>query len=312
MTAGPDSRAGPADATGDGDATTEPTTPFGPALRERVRRRDCLALAAVPVVLVAVFLSPEATRRELAFAYRRPTVLTAYTAHFVHLSLDHLLANVLGYALLAGTGYVVAVLADVRRLFGVAAATYLLAFPLVLSALNLAVPRDALGYGFSGVTTAFAGLLAVVGAAYAGRRLHPALGVRHAPGAFLLALAAVAVLVSPSVPLARPLAAVAALGALGYAVSARGALRSSAAPPRATAREAGWLDLFVVAAVVFVGYPFVGFPAELRVGTAVTNVYVHLLGFCLAFLVAYICAELWLADGDRDKGTVPSGAARDR
>ncbi|MFC7096466.1 hypothetical protein [Halobaculum marinum] len=272
-------------------------------LRRRGRVRDCLALAVVPAVLVAVFLLPESTRRGLAFVYQRPTLATAYTAHFVHLSLDHLLANVLGYVLLAGTGYVLAVLAGARRLFGAAAATNLLAFPVVLSALNLAIPRDAVGYGFSGVTMAFAGLLAVVGAAYAGRRLHPAVGVRHAPGAFFAVLALVSVIVLPSVPLAWALASVAALGALGYVGSAARALRSPAAPSAwRGVSDPGWSDILVVAAVVFFGYPFVGFPADVRSGGTLTNVYVHLLGFCLAFLVAYVCAESGLFGAGSDRG----------
>jgi len=41
----------------------------------------------------------------------------------------------------------------------VALATFLAAFPVVLSALNLAVPRNAISFGFSGINMAFAGLL---------------------------------------------------------------------------------------------------------------------------------------------------------
>lgn len=251
---------------------------------------DCLALSVVPAVLVAVFLLPVETRMEFAFVYRRPTVLTAYTAHFVHRSLDHLLASVGGYVLLAGTGYVLAVLADARRLFGLAAATYLLAFPAVLSALNLAVPRNAVGYGFSGMTMAFAGLLPVVVAAYARRRLHPAVSVRHAPAGFLAVVAAVAVLVPVPGWILPGTAVVAVVAATGFARSAWRALRSTG--PRVTAREPGWPDAFALGVVVFVGYPLVGFPTEPSTTAGVVNTYVHLLGFCLAFLVAYVAVVL--------------------
>ncbi|QZX98984.1 hypothetical protein [Halobaculum rubrum] len=269
---------------------------FWSTLRREIRFVDCVALSVVPVVLAAVFLLPPETRMEFAFTYRRPTVLTAFTAHFVHRSLEHLVANVAGYVLLAGLGYVLAVLADERRLFGLAATTYLFAFPPVLSALNLAVPRNAVGYGFSGVTMAFAGLLAVMLAAYAGRRLHPAVSVRHAPAGFLSALAAAALLVPTASRVATAVAGVAALGAFGYAVSGTTALRDG--PPHATLYRSGWVDLFALGAVVFAGYPVVGFPSDLRVGTAVVNTYVHLLGFCLAFLVAYLVAATEVLDGD--------------
>jgi len=275
---------------------TEGPDAFWATLRREIRLADCIALAVVPAVLASVFVLPIETRMAYAFVYERPTVLTAYTAHFVHRSLEHLLANVIGYALLAGIGYVLALLADARRLFGVAATTYLLAFPPVLSALNLAIPRNAVGYGFSGVTMAFAGLLAVMLAAYAGRRLHPAADVGHAPAGFLAALAVAAVSVSAGSRVATVLAAVAALSALGYVGSAVVAHRGES--PHATLSRPGWLDLFVVGLAVFAGYPFVGFPTDLRAGTGVVNAYVHLLGFCLAFLVAYLAAETGVLDAD--------------
>ncbi|MFC6785816.1 hypothetical protein ACFQFH_07875 [Halobaculum halobium] len=259
---------------------------FRATLRKRVRLADCLGLAAVPAVLVAVFLLPAETKLEYVFTYERPTLLTAYAAHFVHRSLSHLLSNVFGYALLAGTGYVLAVLADARRLFFVATATYLLAFPPALSALNLAVPRDAVGYGFSGVTMAFVGLLVILLAAYAERRIHPEVSVDHAPVGFLALLALVSVLLPTHSAVATALAGTAALGALGYAAMVAVDVRGTAF--HSTARGSGWLELFAFGAVLVLGYPFVGFPAELGTGVAVVNVYVHFLGLSLAFLVAFV------------------------
>ena len=275
---------------------TEGPDAFWATLRREIRLTDCIALAVVPAMLAAVFVLPVETRMAYAFVYERPTVLTAYTAHFVHRSLDHFLANALGYTMLAGIGYVLAVLGDARRLFGVASATYLLAFPPILSALNLAIPRNAVGYGFSGVTMAFAGLLAVMLSSYAGRRLHPAANIRYAPAGFLGALVVAAVSVSDGSRVAVVLAGAAALGVLGYAVSAVTAHRGE--PAHATLRRPGWLELFVVGFAVFAGYPFVGFPTELRAGSGVVNEYVHLLGFCLAFLVAYLVAEADVLDAD--------------
>lgn len=284
----------PSTATPTGDADE----PFRATLRRRVRVGDCLALALVPLAATLVFLLPEGTRRSLAFAYREPTVASAYAAHFVHLSADHLLANLLGYALLAGTGYLLAALSDARRLFGVAAATYLLAFPFALSALNLAVPRDAVGYGLSGLNMAFLGLLPVLLAVYAGRRLHPAAGVRHAPGAFLLTLATAALRSVPTTRLTAAIAAAAALGAVGYAASFASAVGEAGRGAAPTAARPGWADLFALGAVLLLAYPFVAFPTELRVGAAVVNAYVHLLGFCLAFLVAYVACEAGVVGGD--------------
>jgi len=104
--------------------------------------------------LLAAFALPETTRRSLAFAYADPTLPTAFAAHYVHLGVGHLARNLAGYCLLAGVGYALAVLGGSRRFFLTALATFLLAFPFVFSALNLAVPRDAIGFGFSGINMA--------------------------------------------------------------------------------------------------------------------------------------------------------------
>jgi len=277
--------------------------PFLDAVREVVRRRECLGLAAVPALLVGVFLLPEPIRRTLTFAYVEPSVVTAVTAHFVHFSVDHLLANVLGYVVLAGLGYVLAALGDCRRLFGVAAATYLLAFPPVLSVLNLAVPRRAVTYGFSGINMAFAGLLPVVLAVYAGRRLDARIRVRHAPVVFFAALTLVAVSL-PRSWVTLGLAAAATLGTAGYVGTALSALRTAERADRSpSGPRSGWVDVFVVGVAAVLGFAVAGFPAVPARSGSVVNLYVHLLGFCLAFIAPYVAVEVGVFDmGGRQSG----------
>jgi hypothetical protein len=277
---------------------------FTTELRDAVRARDCLALAAVPVLVAAVFLLPAATRRALAFAYHDPTAVSAFTAHFVHFRVEHLAANVLGYVLLAGFGYVLAALAGYRRLFAAAAVTFLVAFPPVLSGLNLAVPRRAIGYGLSGVNMAFAGLLGVVVVAYASQRLDHRVRVRHAPGVFFGALAIVAVVALPSDTVTLVLAAAGVVVASAYLVSAARAWRTR--PRRRSHRgssslgglSSGWLDGGLLGSVLFFGYPFVGFPARGAVDGTQVNLYVHLLGFCLGFIVPYVAISMGLFDAE--------------
>ncbi|WP_123619498.1 hypothetical protein [Halorubrum sp. CSM-61] len=269
---------------------------FRRELLARVRLADLLALAVVPATLVAVFALPESTRRSLAFAYAEPTVRTAFTAHYVHLDASHLAGNAAGYALLAGVGYALAVLAGYRRFFLVALATFLAAFPFVLSALNLAVPRNAIGFGFSGVNMALAGLLPLLLGVYARDRFFPEASVRTLPAAFFplvgwMTLLAVPVssgaLDAPELAgLAGPAAAVAGLllGLL-YASSAgvriRQAIREAV---RAVVSNPGYGDLFAVGVALTVGYQIVGFPGNPTSADGVVNLYVHLLGFCLGFI----------------------------
>ncbi|EMA61563.1 hypothetical protein [Halorubrum kocurii] len=266
---------------------------FGRELAARVRLVDLLALAAVPAVLAAVFALPESTRRSLAFAYADPTVRTAFTAHYVHLDTGHLAGNVAGYGLLAGVGYALAVLAGYRRFFVVAFATFLLAFPFALSALNLAVPRNAIGFGFSGINMAFAGLLPLLLGVYARERFFPGGSLSALPAAFFPLVGWMALLALPVSPgsldgsgLAGLATAVAGvllglLYASSTGIRVRRALRASS---RAAVSNPGYGDLFAVGVVVVVGYPVVGFPGDPAGPGSVVNLYVHLLGFCLAFI----------------------------
>ncbi|QKY19148.1 hypothetical protein B4589_001680 [Halolamina sp. CBA1230] len=274
-----------------------PDGSFFAALRAAVRLRDCLVLAVVPAFAVVAFALPVARRESLAFAYRDPSLVTAYTAQFVHFDIAHLAANVLGYVLVAGFGYALAALAGYRRLFGVAAVTYLLAFPPALSWLNLAIPRNAVGYGLSGLNMAFAGLLALVLVAYAGR-LDDRVRVRHAPGLFFAVVALIALL-APRNGGVPGVGAASALVAVGYVVSARrwaaGRSRGGSVPLH---RRAGWFDALVLGVVTLFGYQFVGF-ASLAIHDGIVNVYVHLLGFCLGFIVPYTALAAGVVDADR-------------
>jgi len=254
------------------------------------RAVDLFALLAVPAVLLAVFALPEPTRRSLAFAYADPTLPTAFTSHYVHLGVGHLAGNLAGYALLAGVGYALAVLGGSRRFFLTALATFLLAFPLVLSALNLAVPRDAIGFGFSGINMALAGLLPLLCGTYARERFAPEASLRALPAVFFALVGWIALLALPASTSGPGLAGLAtgvagALLAVLYASSAGVPIRETASEGvRAIASRPGEGDLFAVGAVLVVGYPVVGFPADPTGAGSVVNLYVHLLGFCLAFI----------------------------
>jgi len=263
---------------------------FADELSASVRVVDLIALAVPPVVLVAVFALPETARRSLAFAYIDPTLLSAFSAHYVHLETNHLLGNLAGYGLLAGVGYLLAALSGRRRLFFTAFATYLGAFPFALSALNLAVPRNAIGFGFSGINMALAGLLPILWYCYARDRFAPSASVTALPAVFFALVGWIALLALPVSTEGNGLAGLAigvagALLALLYAASSDLRLpRSLRERARAVASRPGYGDLLAVGALVTVGYPIVGFPANPSGGGNVVNLYVHLLGFCLGFI----------------------------
>lgn len=274
---------------------------FATVVGRVVRPSELVALAVVPAVLAGAYLLPVETKRALAFAYADPTATTAYAAHFVHLDVEHLLANLLGYALVVPTTYLLAVLAGRRRLFWTMFVTVALAGPFVLSGLNLAVPRDAIGYGFSGLNMAFFGVLPVALFSYVRPLFVSELRPRYLPVLFFVVVAIVSGIALPTSNATTAIAIGSGLLAVGYGAlvlarerdarrrlarrnRARKRLERPARPPR----PFGYVELAVAGVVLLVGYPLVGFPSELLAANRVVNLYVHFLGFALTFVAAFV------------------------
>ncbi|MFW6384289.1 MAG: rhomboid family intramembrane serine protease [Halodesulfurarchaeum sp.] len=266
-----------------------PPTLFG-ALRRAVRWPELVLLGVVPVVLIGLFFLPEPTKRALAFSYVEPTPVTAVTAHFVHFHVGHLLGNVVAFVLLAASGYLFAALAGTRRFYSLVVLTYLVAFPPVLSALNLAVPREALTYGFSGINMAMAGILPLVVTVFVGQRLLTPVEVDHAPVLFFPVMGAIALFAIPR----RTLTLAVAAGALiltavyGIVILRSVGRRRPAERWGPEIRATGWVEFAAVGVFLTLAYPLFGFPPEPAGGGTVLNLYVHFLGYSLAFLVPYI------------------------
>lgn len=263
------------------------TAGFAREIRARGHRADLVLLAAVPVVLVGLFALPEEARLGLAFSGADPTLATAFASHFVHLAPAHLLSNLAGYLLLAPLAYLLCLLTDRRWLFYTAFATFLLAFPLALSVLELAVGNTHVALGFSAINGAFFGLFSFALAQYAGSRLaggHPA---GEPPVAFFLGAALIAVLAVPSTVLAIGIAAAALLSAALYLDGTHGGGLPSLDGVRRVAARPGHFELASAGTGVFLAYPLVAFPTDPVTAAGVVNLYSHLLGFALAFVATY-------------------------
>ncbi len=267
-------------------------------LTSGVPARDLLVLAVPPAVLCGVYLLPEGSRSALALRYTEPSALAAYGTHLVHFELAHLAGNLLGYVLLATTCYLLAVAAGLRRFLLVAAAGIAVAFPLALSALNLAVPRHGVTYGFSGLNAALLGLSAVLLVEYLRTTFCPAIERRDAGAVFFPTVTVAALLVVPPSREAYAVAAVASTIAAGYLLSIRGRGRNVRTLLLEVRDRPGYGDLLLVAAVIVVVYPLVTFNRDPAATTAAApNVYTHFLGYALGFLASHLLLSTGLFDG---------------
>lgn len=274
----------------DPDSTSEA---FATALRRVIRPVDLLAVFSVPALLLSVFAVASERAAEFAFSYAEPTPLTAVTANFVHAGPAHLTWNLASYTLAAGTVYGLAALADRRGLFYTAFGAILLAFPLVLSVLNLAVPRAGVFAGASGLAMAFVGVLPVAFGGYLRRRFGVGAASEAAGLLFLVGLAITALFALPGG--GNLLAAAATLGAFGYAVSLS---RSGLALGTFLVPPAGFLEFGLWSVGLFVALIVAAFPADPAAGGTIVNTYVHFLGYALGFLSSYLTVLMAAAGGE--------------
>jgi len=257
-------------------------------LARQVRLSDLLALLVVPAVLVGVFQLPAETRRQLVFDRGAPTLLTAYTSHFVHLDGAHLLGNVLTYLFVGLLSYLLCALSDRRQLFWTTTFALVAVFPFALSTMQLVFPRERLILGFSGINGGFFGLLCFSLLAFVRANLTTAIDERFAPVLLFVTVGLIALVVLPARAWRVEIAAAGfALAALyvGVAVSASGVpswtdIQEAVANP-------GYFELAGGALGALLSYPFVGFGSVVLPGEAVVDVYVHLLGYALAFITVF-------------------------
>lgn len=257
---------------------------------------DAVLVAAVPAVLVGIFLLPEATREAFVLDYRAPTAVDMYASHFVHFGARHLAGNLAVYALAVVPAYCYCAAAGRRTDFLAVFGAVLAIFPYALSGLNAVFVRPSVGYGFSGLAMALVGFLPVGLAAFARERLLPGVTLDHAPLLFFAGAGIVAVLAlfaAPASTLSLAAVCVATLGVAAYGWSLWTSVDTGSL--RAAASQAGDAEFAAVGVVLVLAAPFVAFPRDAAGSSYVLNVYTHLLGFCLGFVVPY--AALRLADG---------------
>lgn len=270
---------------GSGQNRGATATSFLELVQRRGKVADVLLLALPVVSLVAVFLLPMERRQALAFHAANPTLLTAYTSHFVHYSLSHLLTNLVGYLLLAPLTYVLSVAANRRQQFFVVFGALLLGFPFALSVVNLLVVEPATAIGFSGVVLGFFGYLPISLYQFIGYHAEGRAPARFLPLVFFVGVGSIALVLFWAVFLSVAILIVAVVIVGGYLsqfadrefITGLGRLE-----------QEGFAEIAVAATVLLLAYPIVAFPTTAVMGTRVINLVLHLFGYALSFISTFI------------------------
>lgn len=265
------------------------TVPDRRLTRRRVRSSilaDAIPMLVIGLALVSVYHLPTSVKTTLVFSYADPTLLTAFTAHFVHMSPAHLLGNLAGMVVLYVVSYGLFRAAGQRTVFLASVVTIVVVFPFVLSGLNLAVPRSGYLFGFSGLTMAFLGLVPLGLTAFATRAFSTTLQLEDAIPLFLGSLVLIVWVLLPRSGIQLALLLTATVGMFGLlGASSRRFLHAGwIGLRRLRHRPIAAMGYFLVVAI-WVGYLLLGFPAEPVTTGAVINVYVHFLGYALGFIV---------------------------
>ncbi len=240
------------------------------------------AVVVVPAVVAWIGMLPVEVRRSFAFQYREPTLVTAYTAHFVHLTTGHLSSNLVGYLVVVTTGYWLARQTSREEPYLVGVTATVLGLPVVLSGANLLFPRPGVTYGLSGVVMGLVALLALELFAYVDCRTGTQLGWGHAASLFFADVGLMAAAVRPRTTTTITVAAVTGVVLAAYATTAVRRIGGVSRLRSALGIEAG------IAVVLLVAFPLLAFPQEPVSAGTVTNLLGHFLGFALVFIAAYV------------------------
>lgn len=264
---------------------------FRSRLQKTVRLIDLLAILVVPGVLLLLYALPTTTRESLVFTIHAPTLDSAYTTHFVHLSIRHLTGNLAIYVLVVPASYLLAVLGDCRRIFFIPYVAVLLSFPFVLSGLHLALGSSGRVVGFSGINMAFVGMVPLFQTVYLSR-LEGDVRLAHAPTLFFAGTAVIAFRVVPPGQAQWTLTLGAALVMLAYiAYTWRGVTIDTI---RDLLSQSGRFELVVGSAAMFFIATFFGFPSDPKLSNRIVDVYTHFLGYSVGFVSAYFL--FWVDD----------------
>lgn len=172
----------------------------------------------------------------------------------------------------------------------------------VLGALNVALDRPRLGYGFSGVVLAFYGFLPTALLSFINTQFTDDTGVRHSPLLFFFGATVIGIAALPtSTPQSITITALPGIATIGYGRDLLSDLSEFSFDgfQHATRHDGGYMELAVTAVIIFSCFLVLAFPTDPVKHGYVVNLYEHFLGYCIGYIAPFLTV---LAAGLLDYG----------
>ena len=253
---------------------------FRSEVREKTRASDLALIFSVPILLSLIFLLPQSIQTSLILDYGNYSIFNLWSSAYVHRGFNHFSNNLTAYCVLIGPIYLLLVLADERKLFRYTFLAFLFILPFVIALSNIAALGSGTGAGFSGIGSAFFGLLPVSLFLFIHNKVSEEIEPAHGVVLFLIAAAIIAGTYS---------GVTAAAGILLFAVLITvydtyqvGLDEVKEAAAGLTSME-GYFELVMIAGLLFLLSPLMLFPQNIAQDGTTVNILSHYLGLLIGF-----------------------------
>ncbi|WP_246989468.1 hypothetical protein [Halorientalis marina] len=253
---------------------------FRSEVRENARVSDLALIFSVPIFLSLIFLLPESIQNSLILDYGNYSIVNLWSSAYVHRGFNHFSNNLAAYCVLIGPIYLLFVLADERKLFRYTFLAFLFILPFVIALSNIVALGSGTGAGFSGIGSAFFGLLPVSLFLFIHNKVSEEIEPVHGVVLFLIAAAIIAGTYS-GVTAAAGILLFAVLITV-YDIYQVGLEEVKEAAAGLTSME-GYFELVMIAGLLFLVSPVLLFPQDIAQGDGAVNILSHYLGLLLGF-----------------------------
>ena len=292
---------------------------FGNSYKE-IPLKDIVLIASIPIILTINFLLPSNVKNILTLHYFSPTILGFYFTHFVHETLPHFLGNLIFYILIVCFIYYLAVKGESKKEFYYSFFIFILILPLIISFFNLLlVSVKQLGFnktlGFSGINSAFLGVLPYFSLMLLKKRFWPKLKLPIGMNSFIFFAAGFEVfiyrsyLISFSLGTSLILAIFLWIGFLAYLIKflldikrVEGFNFSRKNKKTNLAALTFFIAIFAIYATLLTGV----FPSTLIVGKSIVNIFAHSMGLSVGLGISILFGQIKSKEEFRGHGVLIS------